>query len=176
MGVEYSPYTVARELQYATFYNLLKDERLLRMFDSEATLGRTKSYTPEEMFADIHNVIFASSKAGRNLSIYERMTQKNFIDAIIVSSNRAVEKTTKKALHHFASKVPEYTIERREEVQLRTLHFSSMGRVSEAVSVKRGELLKILKLAENKRNTGNVETRNHYEDLIIRIKEALNMR
>ena len=35
MGVEYSPYTVARELQYATFYNLLKDERLLRMFDSD---------------------------------------------------------------------------------------------------------------------------------------------
>ena len=51
-----------------------------------------------------------------------------------------------------------------------------MGRVSEAVSVKRGELLKILKLAENKRNTGNVETRNHYADLIIRIEEALNMR
>ena len=126
-------------------------------------------------------MIFASSKAGRNLSIYERMTQKNFIDAIIVSSNRAVEKTTKKALHHsntccFASKAPEFTIEPREEVQLRTLHFSSMGRVSEAVSVKRGELLKVLKLAENKRNTGNVETRNHYEDLIIRIKEALNMR
>ena len=33
---------------------------------------------------------------------------------------------------------------------MRTLHFSSMGRVSEAVSVKRGELLKILKLAESK--------------------------
>ena len=48
--------------------------------------------------------------------------------------------------------------------------------VSEAVSVKRGELLKVLKLVESKRGTGNVETRNHYEDLIIRIKEALNMR
>ena len=159
----------------------MKDERLLRMFDTEATLGRAKSYTPEEMFADIHNVIFAGSKAGRNLSIYERMTQKNFVDAIIVSSNRAVEKTTKKALHHsntccFASKAPEFAIEPREEVQLRTLHFSAMGRVSEAVSVKRGELLKILKLAESKRNTGSVETRNHYEDLIIRVKEALNMR
>ena len=160
----------------------MKDERLLRMFDTEATLGRAKSYTPEEMFADIHNVIFAGSKAGRNLSIYERMTQKNFVDAIIVSSNRAVEKTTKKALHHgghaccFASKAPEFVIEPRDEIQLRTLHFSSMGRVSEAVSVKRGELLKILKLVEQKRNTGNTETRNHYEDLIIRIKEALNMR
>ena len=111
------------------------------------------------------------------------MTQKNFIDAIIVSSNKAVEKTTKKALRGnsvnaccFASKAPEFTIEPREEVQLRMLHFSSMGRVSEAVSVKRGELLKVLRLAESKRNTGNVETRNHYEDLIIRIKEALNIR
>ena len=89
------------------------------------------------------------------------MAQKNFVDAIIVSSNRAVEKTTKKALHHsntccFASKAPEFAIEPREEVQLRTLHFSAMGRVSEAVSVKRGELLKILKLAESKRNTGSV--------------------
>ena len=182
MGVEYSPYTVAREMQYATFYNLLKDERLMRMFDAEATLGRAKCYTPEEMFADIHNVIFASSNAGKNLSLYERMTQKNFIDAIIVSSNKAVEKTTKKALHNnsntccFASKEAAFKIEPREDAQLRVLHFTSMGRVSEAVSVKRGELLKVLKLAESKRNTGDVETRNHYEDLIIRIKEALNMR
>ena len=181
MGVEYSPYTVAREMQYATFYNLLKDDRLMRMFDAEATLGRAKCYTPEEMFADIHKVIFASSNAGKNLSLYERMTQKNFIDAIIVSSNKAVEKTTKKALHNtnaccFASKEAAFKIEPREDAQLRILHFTSMGRVSEAVSVKRGELLKVLKLAESKRNTGNVETRNHYEDLIIRIKEALNMR
>ena len=88
---------------------------------------------------------------------------------------------TKKALHHsntccFASKVPEFTIEPREEVQLRTLHFSSMGRVSEAVSVKRGVMLQVLKLAERNRNTGNVETRQHYEDLVVRIKEALNIR
>ena len=183
MGVEYSPYTVAREMQYATFYNLLKDERLFRMYDAEATLGRAKSYTPEEMFADIHKVVFAGTNAGRNLSIYERMTQKNLIDAIIVSSNKAVEKTTKKALHNhsnasccYASKAPEFKIEPDRDVQLRILHFSSMGRVSEAVSVKRGELLKVLKLVESKRGTGNVETRNHYEDLIIRIKEALNMR
>ncbi len=98
-----------------------------------------------------------------------------------MSSNKAVEKTTKKALHNtnaccFASKEAAFKIEPREDAQLRILHFTSMGRVSEAVSVKRGELLKVLKLAESKRNTGNVETRNHYEDLIIRIKEALNMR
>lgn len=181
-GVEYSPYTVARELQYATFYNLLKDDRLMRMYDAEATLGREKCYTPEELFADLHKAVFKGTLAGRSLSVYERMAQKNYIDAIIVSSNKAVEKTTKKALRGdetgccFASRKPAFTLDTQENVQIRMLHFSSMGRVSEAVSVKRGELLKVLKLAENRRATGDVATRHHYEDLIIRVKEALNMR
>ena len=110
------------------------------------------------------------------------MAQKNYIDAIIVSSNKAVEKTTKKALRGdetgccFASRRPAFTLDLQEDVRIRVLHFYSMGRVSEAVSVKRGELLKVLKLAENRRATGDVATRHHYEDLIIRVKEALNMR
>ena len=49
-------------------------------------------------------------------------------------------------------------------------------RVSESVSVKRGELLKVLKLVESRRSTGDEATRNHYEDLIVRVKEALNIR
>lgn len=51
-----------------------------------------------------------------------------------------------------------------------------MGRVSEAVSVKRGALFQVLRLAEQNRNTGDVATRQHYEDLVVRIKEALNIR
>ena len=97
--VEYSPYNTARELQYACFYDLLKDDRLMRMYEAEAMKGKKNVYTPEEMFADLYQVVFKGSLQGRNLSLYERMTQKNFIDAIIVSSNKAVEKTTKKALH-----------------------------------------------------------------------------
>lgn len=94
--VEYSPYNTARELQYACFYDLLKDDRLMRMYEAEAMKGKKNVYTPEEMFADLYQVVFKGSLQGRNLSLYERMTQKNFIDAIIVSSNKAVEKTTKK--------------------------------------------------------------------------------
>lgn len=100
--VEYSPYSTIRELQYAVFYDLMKDDRLMRMYESEIMIGKKKVYTPEEMFADLHQVVFKGSHAGRNLSLYERMTQKNYIDAIIVSSNKAVEKTTKKALHQEA--------------------------------------------------------------------------
>ena len=181
-GVEFSPYNVARELQYEVFYNLLKDVRLLRMYEAEAARGKAGVYTPEEMFNDIHRAVFRGTLAGRSLSLYERMTQKNFVDAIIVSSNKAVEKTTKRALHggngccDFASRQAAFSFSPREEVQLQNLHFSSMNRVSEAVSVKRGELLKVLKLAESRRSTGDEATRNHYEDMIVRVKEALNMR
>lgn len=179
--VEYSSYSTARELQYAVFYDLMKDDRLMRMYEAQTMKDRNQVYTPEELFADIHRAVFRSSLQGRNLSLYERMSQKNYIDAIIVSSNKAVEKTTKKALHNnaccqFAVREAAITLKPREEVQIRNLHYSSMGRVSEAVSVKRGALLKVLKLAESNRNTGDTETRQHYEDLIVRIKEALNMK
>ena len=161
---------------------MLKDVRLLRMYEAEAARGKAGVYTPEEMFNDIHRAVFRGTLAGRSLSLYERMTQKNFIDAIIVSSNKAVEKTTKRALHggngccDFASRQAAFSFSPREEVQLQNLHFSSMNRVSEAVSVKRGELLKVLKLVESRRSTGDEATRNHYEDMIVRVKEALNMR
>lgn len=179
--VEYSPYNTARELQYACFYDLMKDDRLLRMYEAEAMSGKQNVYTPEEMFADLQRVVFKSSLQGRNLSLYERMTQKNFIDAIIVSSNKAVEKTTKKALATgngctFATRQAMVEMPEIQEKQLHNMQFSSMTRVSEAVSVKRGALLKVLKLAEKNRNSGDVATRQHYEDLIIRIKEALNVR
>lgn len=179
--VEYSPYSTARELQYAVFYDLMKDDRLMRMYEAEAMKGRAQVYTPEAMFEDLHKAVFKSSIQGKSLSLHERMTQKNYIDAIIVSSNKAVEKTTKKALRHeaccqFAAREAMFVMKPQEDVQIRNLHFSSMGRVSEAVSVKRGALLKVLKLAESSRNTGTIETRQHYEDLIVRIKEALNMK
>lgn len=181
-GVEYAPYNVARELQYEIFYNLLKDVRLLRMYEAEAALGKSGAYTPEEMFGDLHRIVFRGTLAGRSLTLYERMTQKNFIDAIIVSSNKAVEKTTKRALRpserpcDFASRQAAFASGEPADFSLQILHFSSMNRVSESVSVKRGELLKVLKLVESRRSTGDEATRNHYEDLIVRVKEALNIR
>ena len=161
---------------------MLKDVRLLRMYEAEAALGKSGAYTPEEMFGDLHRVVFQGTLAGRSLTLYERMTQKNFIDAIIVSSNKAVEKTTKRALRpserpcDFASRQAAFASGEPADVSLQILPFSSMNRVSESVSVKRGELLKVLKLVESRRSTGDEATRNHYEDLIVRVKEALNIR
>ncbi len=178
--VEYSPYNTARELQYACFYDLMKDDRLLRMYEAEVLAGKSCAYTPEEMFAELHQVVFKGTLQGRNLSLYERMTQKNYIDALIVSSNKAVEKTTKRALSSgnccsFAARQPVVEENGLPQMQLNHMQFSSMTRVSEAVSVKRGAMLKVLRLAEKSRNRGDEATRQHYEDLILRIKEALRI-
>ena len=108
----------------------------MRMYEAEAMKGKKNVYTPEEMFADLYQVVFKGSLQGRNLSLYERMTQKNFIDAIIVSSNKAVEKTTKKALHTgyccgFAAREAAFTLPEQPETRLSNMQYSSMGRVSE---------------------------------------------
>lgn len=184
--IEYSPYNVARELQYATFYNLLKDERILRMYETEAQLGKDKTYMPEDLFDDIYKAIFKSSIAGKNLTLHERMTQKNFLDAIIVSSNKAVEKTTKKALRNetscsrgccsLASTQLTFEVAPRPDHSATYLNYTAMNRVSEAVSVKRGIMFRVLELARTRKNSGDASTRNHYQDIEVRIKEALNLR
>ena len=47
------------------------------------------------------------------------------------------------------------------------------ARVSDAISVKRGELLRILSLLKGKRRSGDTATQFHYEDVIMRIQTAL---
>ncbi len=59
----------------------------------------------------------------------------------------------------------------------RTLDFygSQLNRISDAISVKRGELLRIKKLLERRKNTVDIATQYHYQDLILRINTALGI-
>ena len=47
------------------------------------------------------------------------------------------------------------------------------ARVSDAISVKRGELVRILSLLKGTRHTGDTATQFHYEDVSMRIQTAL---
>ncbi len=192
--IEQAPYNFARELQYASYYELLRDERLVRMYEVEARNGRANCYTPEQMLADISRAVFG--KAG-TLSLYERMSQKNYVDALIVSSNLTMVKTTKlgSTLTHdehgcsLMFRAPEFGTERiprpeelpaasesDNENTLRTArHYSSMLRTTETTSAKRGELRSLLATVRSRLNSGDQATRNHYHDLELRIKEALRM-
>ena len=190
--MEYAPYNFARELQYKTYYELLADQRLVRMYEVEARQGRgAKTYTPEQMMDDITRAVFIRP-GGRSLSIWERMSQKNYVDALIVSSNLTMVKTTKlgSTLRDHAhdgrgctcslmQDAPELSLEplpRPEEIGLRTArNYDMMQRVSETTSAKRAEMRRLLTVVQGRFQSGDQATRNHYRDLELRLKEALRM-
>ncbi|MGV0827656.1 zinc-dependent metalloprotease [Empedobacter brevis] len=172
---EQTPYTLAREMQYGLIYNLFTDDRLLRMLENELNHQELKSndkiYTVENLFDQVRKVAFDKKSS---LTILERMTQKNYVDALIVSTNKLFEKTTVTGLTINQNlQVPTICNYLDEEKMARNINYSSMKRVSEVTTYKRAELQRVLALLNKKNNNGDEATKAHYADLIIRIKEAL---
>ncbi|MBO7051181.1 MAG: hypothetical protein J6W24_00750, partial [Prevotella sp.] len=52
---------------------------------------------------------------------------------------------------------------------------AQINRVSDALSLKRGEMILIMKLLKSRRSSGDMSTQMHYEDVIMRIQTALGM-
>ena len=178
-AVEQSPYNIFRERQAAILYNLMHDERLLRLLEAEflQTEGNEKIMTVAEFFDDLRKFIFDKSLKNRNLTIAERMTQKNYVDALIIDVGRIYEKTEKGIF----GKMPmicdyaQHNLEDKHSIdeQNLTMYFSGMKRLSEVGSAKRAELIKVKKIILIAKNTGDEATRNHYEDMLIRLNKAL---
>lgn len=172
---EQTPYTLAREMQYSVVYSLLSDDRLLRLLENELNQEERESkenvFTVEKLFDQVRNSIFEKKS---NLSILERMTQKNYVDALIVSSNKLFEKTTVTGIQLNQNlQLPTICNYLEDDKSIRNINFSSMKRVSEVTTYKRAELQKLLSLLNKKKNKGNEATKAHYADLILRINEAL---
>jgi len=178
-AVEQSPYNIFRERQAAILYNLLHDERLLRILEAEflQTEGNEKIMTVAELFDDLRKFIFDKSLKNKSLTIAERMTQKNYVDALIIDVGRIYEKTEKGIF----GKMPmicdyaQHNLEDKHSIdeQNLTLYFSGMKRLSEVGSAKRAELIKVKKIILVAKNTADEATRNHYEDMLIRLNRAL---
>nr|WP_315224649.1 zinc-dependent metalloprotease [uncultured Flavobacterium sp.] len=176
---EYTPYTLARELQCGILYSMLSDDRLLRITENELfqrNAIKEDIFTVTQLFKTLRQNIFAATIQNKSLTIMERMTQKNYVDVLIVSTSKLFEKTEpKKALEIEESlTMPHLCHAINESKMARNINQSSLKRVSEVTSDKKGELNQILQLLKMKRNIGNQETRNHYFDLIQRIERALN--
>ena len=176
---EYTPYTLARELQYTVIYELFLDDRLLRLTENEliqSELKGTKTFTATDLFTQTHSKIFKKTTQGASLSILERMTQKNYVDALIISTNKLFEKTNKKGLQLETSlNTPVLCAVANNDNYLRNINYAAMKRVSEVTSMKKAALLKVKATAQAAKNTGNSATQAHYLDLINRIDEALNL-
>lgn len=176
---EYTPYTLSRELQYSVLYDLFSDDRLLRMTENELYQrngSKENVFTVNALFKKVHQHVFALTLQNKSLSILERMTQKNYVDVLIVSTNKLFEKTDTKKIIEIQQtlSMPNLCNHLNNDQMARNINQSSMKRVAEVTSDKKGELYKILQLLEIKKNTGNQATKNHYLDLTQRIKKALN--
>ena len=172
---EQTPYTLAREMQYSVIYSLFNDERLLRLLEGELyneQKGNNKDiYSVNELFNQVRSVVF---KKKNDLDILDRMTQKNYVDALIVSTNKLFEKTTVTGIQIDQNlQVPTICNHLDEDRSARNINYTSMKRVSEVTTYKRAELNNVLQILEKRKNNGNKITKAHYYDLIIRIKEAL---
>lgn len=174
---EYSPYTLSRELQYSVFYALFKDERLLRLMESELYRNsRDKVFSVKNLFEQVRNHVFHKTIQGKSLSYFERMAQKNYVDVLIVDINKLFVKTNTKSLQIPASlQIPticNHVV--NSDVSARNINYTSIKRVSEVTTVKKGELYILLELLKKKKNKGALETRMHYIDLIDRIEKVIN--
>lgn len=173
---EYGPYNMQREYQYSLLYSLLSDERLLRMMEMEVMKGEKNVYTTAELFKELRMEIFKPTTRGNALSIAERTLQQNYIDALLVSTDKMLEKITKKGLQsQELSNLPHTCNLGMEDNGLRNIYVSSMTRTSAISSAKRGELIRILTILEKNRKISHEATANHYQDLILRIRQNLQL-
>ncbi len=176
---EYTPYTMARGLQYDMMYSLFRDDRLLRMTENELYhQNKTKDpvFTVNDLFKKMHQNVFAGTIANKSLSILERMTQKNYVDVLIISTNKLFEKTEAKKTIEIQQtlSMPHLCNYLDDAHTARNINNAFLSRVAEVTSDKKGELTKVLQLLKIKKNTGDQSTQNHYRDLIQRIEKALN--
>lgn len=173
--VDQSPYTVFREKQAAILYGLMNDNRLLRILEFEFlnAMPNHKVMTVVDLFDDLRNFIFDKTKRRKTLSIPERMTQKNYIDALLIDTQKMYEKT-EKSLGNVMPMICDYAAHTEEEEKNLTLYFSGMKRLSEVGSAKRAELIKVRKLIMKAQNTGDQATKDHYQDMLIRLNKALD--
>lgn len=186
---EYAPMEIFKYYQSYIFWDLLDEERLSRMYEHEAAHG-AKAYTVLDLLDDLHRAIFAKTQARKSLSIHERITQKNYVDALIIASDRNAASKESKKLHEHGYQhqsqqgvcmcglvhgcAIDHEHDRHFENAERRIKFAQLNRSSEVMSSKRGELLRIRKLLAQSQQSGDRATQNHYIDLLMRIDHALN--
>lgn len=157
----YSPISMLRIYQTNTIYRLLKTERLMRIAESNVLVKNPKEqFTEQYLFKTLFRAIFKKTLQGKNLDMFDRITQKNYIDVLTVDRNKLLKKTRQNTL--------------KKDKMFKNIHFTYIPRVSDLGSDKRGELERILKLLNKKRKKGDVATKNHYSDMIARITYNLN--
>lgn len=158
----YSPVSMLRIHQTNVIYALVGTDRLMRITENEVLAkGDEEVFTEQYLFDRLFDAIFEKTQRGKTLSMFDRITQKNYVDVLTVDRNKLLEKTKENTM-------------KEEENRFRNIHFSYLPRVADAGTSKRAALEDILDLLEKKKNKGDRATKAHYRDLISRIEYNLN--
>nr|TAJ13920.1 DUF5117 domain-containing protein [Marinilabiliaceae bacterium JC017] len=174
---EYSALSSVQNTQSYVYWDLLTNERMARMLAAESQLG-SKAYTVSEMLLQLHRGIFKHTIQGRTLSVSERASQKSYVDALIIAADRSAASKSKKSLieEQAEATMPHgLCCSHCNDLQqlISTRKFGGPTRMSDAISLKRGELLRIEQLLKKQRHSGDWATKSHYEDLLLRIDQCL---
>ncbi len=186
--VENAPTQVMKSVQSYIMWDLLSNKRLMRMLENESRNGRN-AFTAVDLMDGLHKGVFATTEKGLNPDVMTRSLQKNFVDVLITAVSDNEEAKNDRALmeNHFLidnqrsfcsgeghthCSLNGNVMEARRHINF---YGTQINRVSDAMSVKRGELLRIKDLLQSRLNTQDVATQYHYRDMILRINAALGV-
>ena len=116
----------------------------------------------------VHQSLFRKTIAGQKLNVMERSLQKSLLDALLTGANQNESIKINRRL------VDEPNLDSSSPRTL-DMTMTQISRTSDAISLKRGELLRILRLCKSKANTGDTATQMHYDDMALRIQTALGL-
>lgn len=174
---EQSPDYALQNQQSYMLWDMLDNSRIMRMFANEQANGK-EAFSAVDMMNMLHKHFFGNTIAGKTLSIDERQLQKNFVDALITAAAQMEGVKINKRIFNSPAIIdsPEFNMPCHSlSSASRTIDMggTQTARVSDAISIKRGELIRILSLLKSKRHSGDTATQFHYEDVIMRIQTAL---
>ncbi|OFO51494.1 peptidase M10A/M12B [Porphyromonas sp. HMSC077F02] len=165
--IEQSPTLVLKNAQSYIFWDMLSDNRLIRMSENEYIHG-DKAFKATELTDMLYKAVFGKSERGEALDVRDRFVQKGLVDALLQSVSTS--KVTKKNSLALTDEEARFATE-----SVRSINFngSLADRISDAISIKRELLLRIRKTIGRQSQTKDPALRGHYQDLIIRIDNAL---
>lgn len=182
LGVEeQQPFYMLKNQQNYILWDLLNNDRLMRMYENEYENGK-KAFTPVEFMDMLHRHIFKTTLAAKSPNLLERNLQKSFIDALITAAAEGEGvKINKKLFENSFLDQSDKQLGCQEETYLssksRNIQMTNtqVTRNSDALSLKRGEMIRVMKLLKSRLHRSDTTTRLHYEDVILRIQTALGL-
>lgn len=182
LGVEeQQPFYMLKNQQNYILWDLLNNDRLMRMYENEYENGK-KAFTPVEFMEMLHRHIFKTTLAAKSPNLLERNLQKSFIDALITAAAEGEGVKINKKLYEnsfldqsskrLGCQEETYLSSKSRNIQMTN---TQVTRNSDALSLKRGEMIRVMKLLKSRLHRSDTTTRLHYEDVILRIQTALGL-